>query len=111
MASKKPKPGSTLDFRFNLGALDKHRLKRLSDHMQYMQDHYSYIKPRANYAIKQDEQEHIILYANHDMIDNIVNEFLFDPCKSEITVYMRRKLREDGEHDFDEMPDSFLEKL
>lgn len=111
MASKKPEPSNTLNFRLNVGTLDKQRLKRLKDHMQYMQDHYSYIKPRANYAIKKDEFDRIILKTNHDMLECMVQELLFDPCKSEITLYMRKVLREQGDDDFSDMPSDFLKKV
>lgn len=111
MANKKQTSSEPLDFRLNVGELDKQRLKRLNDHLQYMQDHYSYIKPGASYAIKKDELGRIILYAGHSMLECMVNELLFDPCKSEVTIHMRRKLREGSEHDLDDMPEDFLKKL
>lgn len=110
MAKKKQVPASPLDFKLNVGKLDKQRLKRLNDHMQYIQDHYNYIKPGADYKFKKDELERILLYANHEMLECIVIELLFDPCKSEVVAYMRRKLREDS-HNFSKMPEDFLKKL
>lgn len=103
----------THNFRLNVGPIDKQRLSRLNNHLKFMRDNHHYIKPNADYDIKEDEFGRIILYANHEMLECMVQELLFDPCPSEVKVEMRKQLRKNiqKQSDTPEMPEDFLKKL